>query len=144
MTYPKHFARGITRPECVSGDEVKRCTFEFKKNPNGDLWELSVQWLDNEESENILKSMRRKDSDHPQFVIGFAVLPTEKLEEIRKIEEYNVLEYSRVPTETPFFHNKYHGHLSVPKIEPRIRKQLGAELAHRSKKYAFDQKLPVG
>lgn len=141
--YPANLARGITSKDCLIEGQLKPCVFQFTRNESTGLHEMSIQWLDNEESEQIAKSMLRYDDGNPKFVLGFAVLATRVLDEIRSLECYHGLEYCRVPNNSPEHYNPYHGHITVP-IEMRsLRRQLASELALNSKLYRFDDHLPL-
>jgi len=54
--YPMHFARGVTREECLDGKTLKKCVFDFDKRVNKDgKRELSIQWLVNNDAVHIMK-----------------------------------------------------------------------------------------
>lgn len=133
---PNHCARGITRRECVNGDSITRCAFSFDRMESKGLKEVSVQWLDDRKAEAQMKA-RMKD-DHPQFVLGFAVLRTEDLERLSRVPKYRDMKYARAPSEG----NPYHGLITIP-YSMRDR-ELAAELALLADKYDFEDELPVG
>lgn len=95
--FPAHLARGITQTECIENGRLKRCVFVFSKNRDNGLYEMSIQWLDNPESEHILKIQRKAGDRKPQFSLGFAVLSTGCLDRIIGKEEYAGASYCRVP-----------------------------------------------
>ncbi len=136
VSVPNHSARGITRRECVDGRNIMRCAFSFDRMESKGLKEVSIQWLDDMDAEIQMKS-RMKD-DHPQFILGFAVLRTEDLERLRRTPKYRGMEYVRAPSED----NKYHGLITIP-YDMRDR-ELAAELALLADKYDFDDDLPIG
>lgn len=142
--FPAHLARGITQSECVENGRLRRCVFVFTKNRDNCLYEMSVQWLDNPESEQILKSQRRAGDRSPQFRLGFAVLSTGCLNRIIEKEEYTGASYCRVPNEIPGIENPYHGHITLPLSSRGTDKLLAAELAENSEWYEFHRSLPVG
>ena len=141
--FPTYLARGITSPECVDGATIKKCVFRFSENAEDNLLEMSIQWLDNQESERIAKDMMKHNKPGPKFGLGFAVICTKELEELRKIEGYKDMHYHRVPTIIPGFNNPYHGHITLPIDARMISRQLASELAMRSSKYDYDQPLPT-
>ncbi len=134
--FPEHSARGITRSECIDGKDIRRCVFAFDKIRELGRKEVSIQWLDDEDSETQMKS-RLKDR-RPQFVLGFAVLRTTDLERLKHSSDYSGMDYIRAPSEG----NEYHGLITIP--YGMSDRQLAAELAMLSEKYEFDQNLPVG
>lgn len=133
---PDHSARGITRSECVDGEDIRRCVFTFDRIKSLNRKELSIQWLDNRDAEHQMKS-RMKD-DHPQFILGFAVMKTADLERLRNLERYRGMDYIRSPSSDKM----YHGLITVPYV--MHDRELAAELALIAEKYEFDQELPVG
>lgn len=134
--FPEHSARGITMPECVDGKDIRRCVFRFDKIERLSRKEVSIQWLDDGDSEIQMKS-RLKDL-RPQFILGFAVLKTSDLERLKHSLDYSGMNYIRAPSEG----NEYHGLITIPYgMDDR---QLAAELAMLSEKYEFDDALPVG
>lgn len=134
--YPCHSARGITMRECVDGKNIKRCVFKFDKVREYNRKEISIQWLDDIDSAIQMKS--RLKGQFPQFVLGFAVLLTMDLEKLKKSPHYAGMNYSREPSSR----SKYHGLITVP-YEFNDR-ELAAELAMLSKKYEFEEDLPIG
>ncbi len=141
--FPTHLARGVTSPDCIDGTSIKKCVFSFSKNQKEGLYEMSIQWLDNQESAKIAKDVLKRDSPVPKFGLGFAVIQTEDLEKLRKVEDYTDMDYCRAPTNTPEYQNPYHGHITLP-LDTRISKrQLASELAMISTKYEYDQPLPT-
>lgn len=141
--YPEYLARGITRSECLDGDTLKRCIFQFSKE-EGDRWAMSIQWLDNPESETIAKAMLRRDGSGPKYGLGFAVISTRALEDIRSQGVYRGLEYHRVPNLSEGHYNPYHGHITISSQTSALTRQLAAELVMRSRMYRYDDPLPVG
>lgn len=141
--FPTHLARGITSSECVDGATIKKCVFRFSENIEERLREMSIQWLDNEESEQIAKNMLKRDKTGPKFGLGFAVIRTEDLEGLKKTEYYKDMSYCRAPTDVPGFYNPYHGHITLPLDARTISKQLASELALISKKYEYEEALPT-
>lgn len=141
--FPVNLARGITSQDCLVEGQLKPCVFQFTRDEETGLHVMSIQWLDDEKSEQVAKSMLRRDDGDPKFGLGFAVLATRVLDEIKYIECYQGLEYCRVPNYSPECYNPYHGHITVP-IEMRsVRRQLASELALNSKLYRFDEPLPI-
>lgn len=136
---PTNLARGITSQDCLVEGQMKSCVFQFLKNEKEGMYGLSIQWLDNEESEQIAKAMRGKRGD-PKYILGFAVMTTHDLEEIKLIECYQNMEYMRVPNDS----NPYHGHITIPIEAGSIKRQLASELVLRSTFYTFEDSLPVG
>lgn len=135
-TFPDHSARGITIKECVDGKSIRRCVFTFEKSEVVDRKEISIQWLDNQESVKQMKS--RMKNEHPQFILGFAVLKTSDLEELKYVSDYRGMDYIRSPSSG----NNYHGLITItPQVNARL---LAAELAIRAEKFEFSQELPVG
>lgn len=134
--FPSHSARGITIADCVDGKSIKRCMFRFDRMRELDRKELSMQWLDDRESELQMKS--RLKEDRPQFILGFAVLRTADLERLKRSPDYSGMDYIRAPSPN----NRYHGLITIP--YGMSDRELAAELALLSEKYEFDQNLPVG
>ena len=140
--YPTYCARGVTDSDCISDGQMKHCVFQFVENKGNQLYELSIQWLDNDESEKIAKEMMKRNMDEPKFISGFAVILKDTLDDIKTT--YSVMDYCRVPNRSENAWNPYHGHITVPNSIGRIeRRQLAAELAHRSEYYRYDMRLPV-
>lgn len=133
---PNHSAGGMTRRECVDGRNITRCAFSFDRMESKGLKEVSIQWLDDRDAEVQMRS--RKKDDHPQFVLGFAVLRTEDPERLSRIPKYRGMEYARAASEG----NRHHGLITIP-YAVRDR-ELAAELALLADKYEFDDELPVG
>lgn len=143
-TFPSHLARGITQSECIEDGRLRRCVFTFSKNHDDGLYEMSVQWLDNPESERILKNQRKAGDRNPQFRLGFAVRSTGRLDRIIEKEDYAGASYCRVPNDVPGIENPYHGHITLPLSSRGTDKLLAAELAESSEWYGFHRRLPVG
>lgn len=141
--FPTHLARGITSPQCIDGASIKKCVFSFSKNQKENLYEMSIQWLDDQKSAQIAKSIMKHDKPVPIFVLGFAVMRTEDLEDLKKIEDYANMDYCRAPTDTPEYQNPYHGHITLPLDARIVSRQLASELAMISTKYEYDQPLPT-
>jgi len=56
VSYPIHYARGVTRKECLDGETLKKCVFDFDTKINKDgKRELSIQWLVNHDAVQIMK-----------------------------------------------------------------------------------------
>lgn len=134
-SFPTSLARGVTRKECLDGKTLKACAFKFFKNHDNGLSEMSIQWLDNWESEEILKRMRK--DDHPQFMLGFGILQTATLDHMKALKEYEGMDYCYARSEA----NPYHGHITVPLEKDEITRQIAAELAHIAKYVSFGEFL---
>ena len=145
--YPSNLARGITMAECVDGENIKRCVFRFEHNNRCkyvDKSELSVEWLDDIDTVKRLKTRTSAHRPDPQFILGFAVLSREDLDTIRSDKKYSSMEYERSPSTV----SKSHGLILFPvpttPQEKSTLRDLSRVLAMKSKKYEFDQDLPVG
>ena len=145
--YPSNLARGITRKECVDGENIKQCVFTFEQGEQckyQDKSELSIEWLDDEQTVSRMKSRKTVRRPDPQFILGFAVLKRDDLDTIRSDRKYSSMEYERAPSST----SPSHGLILFPTpstpSEKVVLKDLSRSLAMKSKKYEFDQDLPVG
>lgn len=142
--YPEYLARGVTNSDCLTDGQMKHCVYQFTENTDKSLYELSIQWLDNPESEKIAKDMANTNRGSPKFILGFAVMSVKALDEIKMINDYKGMDYCRVPNRSETMWNPYHGHITVPCEMKKIkRRQLAAELVLRSDHYKYDEKLPV-
>lgn len=136
--YPKHLARGITQDACASEAGVGRCAFAFDRVLNDDgKRELSIQWLDNSSSVEIIKSIMKEGA--PMFTRGFAVLKTTDLDEVCSCLEYAGLSYCRSASRN----NPYHGSITLSIDDKLSRRQAASELALRSTFYPYNLDLPI-
>lgn len=142
--YPDNWARGISKKRYLCSDPehpLKPVTFEYRKNLENGMGEISIIWLENREAERIAKSMLKAGSDELMFIKGFAVMETEKMEEIISDPYYggNIYYCHALSRNNP-----YHGHICIPLEKDELARQLASDLADNAVLYKFEDPLPVG
>jgi hypothetical protein len=142
--YPDNWARGISRKKYLRKDSehpLKPVTFEYMKNRENGMGEISIIWLENREAEEIAKNMLKRNSDELMFILGFAVMMTNKMDEIISDPYYGGdVTYCHAPSHS----NPYHGHICIPLKKDELARQLASELADNAALYRYDESLPVG
>ncbi|MBQ9314287.1 MAG: hypothetical protein IJ220_04700 [Clostridia bacterium] len=131
IEFPDYSYRGLTDPSWI--DSTYSCVlgeaFHFDgnhKNENG-YDELSINWADNDNSLNYLKTLKREDADRLKYSAGIARLPTIKLKEMKNKYLGN-FSYERKPIDG----NEYHGNLLISNDilqKKALRKMISSELA---------------
>ena len=112
MNYPEKFLRGIASESFIDSEgRLLLGAFQFQPSPErGDGFdEVSINWLDNEESFNIAWNQKKKnDTDTYQFKAGVAILSRICLDSmILRPNMMGALQYERLPIDG----NPYHGNL---------------------------------
>ena len=113
MTYPDYCIKGITNETFLIPNSVQAAPnlFQFhKERVRDDGWiEESVNWQDDENAIHFTMNQTKADGSI-QFECGVAILPLNKIDELRSRPGFNdVLEYER----QTLSENPYHGNILV-------------------------------
>ena len=130
MAFPEHCLRGIPNQGFLldGGPDVTQDLFYYNlKGDRGDGWvETSVSWRDNDEAVDITLGLT-KDDGSIKFLVGLAVLPTEKLEHAQRLPSRpDSLHYERSPEPD----NEYHGNILFnAELDVKIIRMVASTLA---------------
>ena len=121
------FARGITRPECLIGEKIRSCVFDFDKwvRPDGNR-EMSIVWLIDRSSVDYALA-RVNQKGEIQFKLGFAVVSDADLDYLIKTNDGKI---SHIMDYEP------HG-LILSKLEKIELRRVSQHLAECAKYYPY-------
>lgn len=139
-SYPSKCARGIRDEAWAGEDPPYESAFLFDQPDTGradGFRELSVSWLDNRETLDILIGM----SYHGRalFTAGIAVLNRSKIDLLReRFEQEGVhLDYERRPSRR----NPYHGNLLIGECDRLQERLVASKLAVSADVYAIGEEM---
>ena len=139
--FPSKFARGLTEEAWAEKSPPYRSAFLFDPddpaNPRDDGYrELSVTWLCDPESVNVLMSTHRKGS--PMFIAGVGIVRRAIVDDMRSRYGSEKISYEHRPSKK----NPHHGNILIGKCSIVEERNIAARLAMSAKFYKYDEDIP--